>query len=199
MSRGDFHKHFVTTRGEARRLTAGREAYWVSSCGCREEQAEARGGRACARSRIDCCLHWHEGAGSSSNGVRRVSPEEVVALFAMAEELHLVTRPFRDEAEPSRVDGVCFCCDDCCWYFTSDEEHCDFGQLVERTDALACTACGACEEVCHFGARKLGDESVEVARDLCGGCGGCLDVCPASAIEMVARTVSSTSEIADRI
>jgi electron transport complex protein RnfB len=185
MSGNDFHMHFVSTLDEARKLAAGQKKYWVSNCGCREAQAEA--GQKCKRSRMDTCLHWREGAGSSENGVKVLSHAAVQKLFKLAAERHLVCRPFRAQMPPHRVEGVCFCCDDCCAYFNGDEGSCDPGALVEKTDRDGCTACGACKEVCFFGARKIVGDVLKVNSRKCKGCGVCVDSCTTGSIAMVRR------------
>ena len=52
---------------------------------------------------------------------------------------------------------------------------------VPQVDPARCTACGACREICRFGAiAMLGGKAVFFA-EMCHGCGGCFAVCPAQA------------------
>jgi ferredoxin len=125
--------------------------------------------------------------GSGGSGKREVSLAEVAEFLREAEEKHLVTRPFRDEGTRTRVDGICFCCDDCCGYFLGEDEPCDKGDLIEKTDMGSCTHCGACADVCYFGARQMRDGELAVDREKCYGCGLCVDVCPVECVEMVRR------------
>jgi Pyruvate/2-oxoacid:ferredoxin oxidoreductase delta subunit len=129
-----------------------------------------------------------QGTGSDFHEVDR---EFVEGILAEAEEKHLVTRPFRYEKDRTRDQGICFCCDDCCWYLTHlDEEAgaCDKGRFIQQTDMDACTHCGDCVDVCYFKVRKMMDDELQVTHDKCAGCGLCFDVCPADCIEMVPRT-----------
>lgn len=175
--------HYVSTRAEARAIINQHQKFWVSDCGCREG---TEGG--CKRSRIDVCLFFDEtemqGTGSGWKQVDRAFVEDILKE---AEEKHLVTRPFRYEADRTRDQGVCFCCDDCCAYFKGDEWGCDSGIYIEQTDMETCTQCGDCEEVCYFGARKMIDVKLAIDQEGCYGCGLCLDVCPEDCIEMVER------------
>lgn len=172
--------HYVCTRKEARDLTNPVTRFWVSNCGCRE----GRGG--CKRSRMDVCLMFNENDTPSGSGKKEVSRAEVEAILKEAETKHLVTRPFRNEAR-DKVDGICFCCDDCCGYFLNKEEVCDKGPEIERTDMPRCTDCGVCADVCYFGARRMEQDRLALTRESCYGCGLCLDVCPEECIELVAR------------
>jgi electron transfer flavoprotein alpha subunit/NAD-dependent dihydropyrimidine dehydrogenase PreA subunit len=49
-----------------------------------------------------------------------------------------------------------------------------------------CIGCGACLDVCPFGALKLVDD-IAVADDKCTACGACLDVCPVEALSLPER------------
>jgi Pyruvate/2-oxoacid:ferredoxin oxidoreductase delta subunit len=172
--------HFVCTRDEARELIRGRDRFWVSNCGCREGRGQ------CDRSRIDLCLVFYDDIGMSGSGGREIALADVEEIFREAETCHLVTRPFRSD-DRTRVDGICFCCDDCCVYFLDPSDVCDKGRLVQESDPELCAACGACTEVCYFGARKTDDGELVVDRDECYGCGLCVDVCPEGSIRMVHR------------
>ncbi|TET23738.1 MAG: hypothetical protein E3J71_01385 [Candidatus Stahlbacteria bacterium] len=194
--------HYISTREEARKIIEEHDKYWVSNCGCRE------GGPGCKRSRMDLCLFFDtvemQGTGSDFKEVNR---EFVEGILKEAAEKHLVTRPFRYDKDRTRDQGICFCCDDCCGYFKSDEWGCDPGKYIEETDMEACTQCGDCVEVCYFKARKMIDGKLVINQEGCYflkdgstnyrnapkgygcyGCGLCLDVCPEDCIEMVPRT-----------
>ena len=122
---------------------------------------------------------------SSGSGMREISRSDVDEIFREAENKHLVTRPFRNDKDRSRTDGICFCCDDCCCYFLDPTDACDRGDLVESTDIEECLNCGACEDVCYFGARKMKEGELIIDRESCYGCGLCVDVCPYDCVVMV--------------
>jgi ferredoxin len=179
MGQGDRALHFVCTMDEARQLVDAAGAYWVSNCGCREERGT------CARSRHDVCLMFAD-TGASGSAKRAIGRVDVDGILLEADARRLVARPFLSEDRGS-VEGICFCCDDCCGYFLDPTEKCDKGALIERTERGACSDCGACVEVCHFGARRVADGSFGVLRDRCYGCGLCAGVCPEDCVSMVAR------------
>lgn len=181
MEKQDQCMHYVCTRDEAWQLVRNRKQFWVSNCGCRERRGQ------CARSRIDLCLDFQKRSSSGGSGTKNVSLSEVQKIFQETKENHLVTRPFRNLENMSEIDGICFCCDDCCEYFLEPNEKCDKGKFIEKTDEDKCSNCGECVEVCYFNARKLANDELVVIRDNCYGCGLCTDVCPENCVEMVQR------------
>jgi ferredoxin len=136
---------------------------------------------------MDVCLGFDEDGAGSGSGRREIGQDAVDAILREAVDKLLVPRPFRSE-DRSRVAGVCFCCDDCCWYFQGGDEPCDKGARIESTDLALCSQCDACVDVCHFGARGVRDGLLVVDRDACHGCGLCVAVCPiAGCLRMVPR------------
>ena len=136
---------------------------------------------------MDVCLFFDPAMGGTGSGFKEVDRTFVETILKEAEKTHLVARPFRYEDDKTRVQGICFCCDDCCYYFKTGSELCDKGAFIEETDSESCIACGACVDVCYFGARTLRDEHLEIVREACYGCGLCVDVCSQGSIEMVKR------------
>ena len=177
------HFHYVATREEAEELVAASDRFWVSNCGCREE------GAGCARSRLDLCLFFDPQMGGTGTDFREVGRDFVVGILEEAASKRLVARPFRYEEDKMRVQGICFCCDDCCYYFRGEEEkaECDKGMFVARARPEACAGCGTCLEVCSFGARELVEGELVVDEDRCYGCGLCADVCPEECVTMAVR------------
>lgn len=177
VSGDDLHFHYVATHGEAAEHIAAHDRFWVSDCGCRED---------CKRSRIDVCLFFAPEMGGTGGNFHEVDRAFAAGILKEAEEKRLVARPFRYEDDKSRTQGICFCCDDCCYYFTQGGT-CDPGAFVETTAMAACTHCGGCEPACYFHARLMKEGELRVARDKCFGCGLCVDVCPEKCIAMTAR------------
>jgi heterodisulfide reductase subunit A-like polyferredoxin len=54
---------------------------------------------------------------------------------------------------------------------------------VAQVDESLCTACGACEEACPFGAIRV-DETAVVTWEACMGCGVCTGQCPDAAVSL---------------
>jgi NAD-dependent dihydropyrimidine dehydrogenase PreA subunit len=191
MGNDELSVHYVCTHAQAEDLISRHERFWLSNCGCREE------GRGCARSRVDVCLYFCEGfppTGSQWREVSRLAAEE---LLGLAETCRLVTRPFRGEQDRSRVEGICFCCDDCCGYFLNPTERCDKGTLIEVTDRDGCDDCGLCVGVCYFGARAMDNGKLALARERCYGCGLCVQACQPGSVSMTARGSAPASVSGD--
>jgi Pyruvate/2-oxoacid:ferredoxin oxidoreductase delta subunit len=175
----DLAMHYVCTHDQARRLIKAHEEFWVSNCGCRESKAN------CKRSRMDVCLIFDPADPGSGTGKHEITRAEADALVKEADDHYLVTRPWRN-ADRTRTDGICFCCDDCCGYFSDPNERCDKGDLRQKTDMDECIQCGVCVDLCYFHARVMVDDELRVTEDNCYGCGLCVPVCPVQCIEMVA-------------
>jgi Pyruvate/2-oxoacid:ferredoxin oxidoreductase delta subunit len=125
--------------------------------------------------------------GSGGSGKKEISKAELEEIFQETEKKHLVTRPYRNDKDRTKTEGICFCCDDCCEYFLDPKEKCDKGKFIEKTDKDSCANCGTCVEVCYFKARKMQDEELNIDQEKCYGCGLCVDVCPEECVEMVSR------------
>ncbi len=183
MGKADFNTHFVATLDEAAGLIRERKEFWACNCGCREGRGK------CKRSRMDVCLYFNAGREFSGSGGHKISRSEAEGILREAVDKNLVARPFRNMKEHDLLDGICFCCDDCCGYILDpEEEECDKGKMIEHTEMADCTSCGICVEVCHFKARIVEDDQLQVIADKCYGCGLCVDTCPTGCIEMKSRS-----------
>lgn len=183
MSVEDFAMHYVCTLAETKDLIKNQSEFWVANCGCREE----KGG--CQKSRMDLCLYFSKTSDPSGSHRKKISSTEVAAILQLAQEKHLVIRPFRDEKNHSEIEGICFCCDCCCSYFSSANERCDPGKYIEETDIDHCNHCGSCIEVCYFQARNLEDGQLTIQRENCYGCGLCIDICAVNCINLVPKNL----------
>jgi ferredoxin len=171
------NQHYVCTHAQARDLISKQHEFYIAICGCRQRQ----GG--CSRSRMDVCLMFNPEF-STGTEKRTAARQDAMDIVAEADAKGLVSRPFRNMKKPEELDGICFCCPECCYYFQHPEEPCDKGILREHTTAEDCSACGLCVEACHFGARQVVDGKLIVDSGKCYGCGLCVDACPAGCIEM---------------
>jgi Pyruvate/2-oxoacid:ferredoxin oxidoreductase delta subunit len=179
------HGHDVSTHEQAERIINRHKAFWVSDCGCRVGR-----GRKCRHGRMDTCLSFSDPGpkGASGGGAtKKVTRAFVDALLQHAAAEHLICQPF-NFGRKSGAQGVCFCCDDCCFLFNPKPQPYHKGTLIERTDKATCINCGKCVKVCFFGARRMKGKKLAVNRRRCSGCGLCVDVCPSDAITMVKRT-----------
>ena len=176
--------HYVCTNEEAQKSIEIARDFWVCNCGCRESA-----GSKCKRSKNDVCLMFVYQGGSSGSGLRQVDRDYAEALLKIARESFLVTRPFRSMEDKNITEGICFCCDDCCGYFSDYNEKCDKGKFIERTDYDNCVHCGQCVELCYFNARMMVEGKLIVDSDKCYGCGNCRYNCPTECIEMIINIV----------
>ncbi len=176
----DYNQHFVCTPDEAKDIVGRHKKFWIAKCGCRKRSGK------CKRSGMEVCLQLASRTAVGSN-FKVITKDEANALIEEAKEKHLVPRPFRNDKNKNKIDGICFCCDDCCSYFQGDDMECDKGTLIESTDKDVCIDCGVCTGLCYFGARNIEGEMLKIDDDKCYGCGICVDVCPMKSITMVPR------------
>ena len=108
--------HSVCTKDEAREMAGIRDRFWVSTCWCRAEKGK------CARSAMEACLSFREDSPADPSGMKEVSRDEVLALIDDARERGLVSRMFARKGGDGGIEGICFCCDDCCAFFTGRTE-----------------------------------------------------------------------------
>lgn len=180
MNQSNLSMHYVSTRQQAWEMVQTHDHFWVSNCGCRENRGF------CSRSRMDLCLTFDADAETSGSGKKAADLATVNQIFSDAFAAHLVTRPFRNPTRTAE-DGICFCCDDCCEYFTNPAETCDKGTKIAVSSLDTCLDCDVCTEYCYFGARVRVDDRLVVDPDKCYGCGICADVCTSGCIQMVDR------------
>jgi NAD-dependent dihydropyrimidine dehydrogenase PreA subunit len=92
---------------------------------------------------MDVCLMFNPEFAAASEA-RTATKTEALQILDHAGEKRLVARPFRKPDNPNILDGICFCCPGCCYYFKPGGEPCDKGNKVQSTDLDTCTACGLC-------------------------------------------------------
>jgi ferredoxin len=118
---------------------------------------------------------------------RRISREEALdVLQAEHERGHVHTAWFKD-AMGGRFYALCNCCPCCCFGLTVMAKYAApmvaaSGHVAQVDDAL-CSACGACEEACPFGAIQVDGRAV-VSWETCMGCGVCTGQCPSGAVSL---------------
>lgn len=172
--------HFVCTMKEVKELTSKNKRFWVSNCGCREQKGR------CSKSRHDVCLYFNEDMEGSGGKKKEINKEQLLEIISEAENKKLVPRPFRSE-DRTKIDGICFCCNDCCAYFLDPSEACDKGAYIESTVMDECTHCEICVDFCYFNARAMKNNKLKIIQKNCYGCGLCVDSCPTGCISMQKR------------
>jgi ferredoxin len=180
-SAGSFPMHYVSDWAQAGQLIEAHQTFWVCNCGCRESHVH------CSQSRKDVCLSFVN-EGVSGSGVHEISKIDAFAILEEARQTFLVARPFRNSTDRRITEGICFCCKDCCGYFTAPEQYsCDQGNLIESTRMESCTHCSLCVDKCYFKARAMQQGTLTINRLLCYGCGLCEIICPENCISMISR------------
>ncbi|MBQ9452985.1 MAG: (4Fe-4S)-binding protein [Desulfovibrio sp.] len=72
-------------------------------------------------------------------------------------------------------------------------EHTEVVSIVVpmAVEAAACTLCGKCRSICHFGAIARFGQKMTLFPDMCHACGGCFSVCGSNALVKGQRTLGT--------
>jgi heterodisulfide reductase subunit A-like polyferredoxin len=57
-------------------------------------------------------------------------------------------------------------------------------EYMAVTDAAVCVGCGLCQDSCFFDARRIENNTLDLAEERCFGCGKCIEACPEKAIRL---------------
>ena len=95
---------------------------------------------------MDVCLYFNPDFPPTGSGKREIARDEVEAILEEARSKRLVPRPFRNEKDEEILDGICFCCDDCCYFKARSMVG---GELIIDEDK--CYGCGLCVDACPTG------------------------------------------------
>jgi Fe-S-cluster-containing hydrogenase component 2 len=121
---------------------------------------------------------------------RVISVDEALAIHDAATDAGLVCLPQSNEPVPKMI---CHCHLSCCGTLTPAvmagyplEKLVAASCYRPETDAVRCTGCGECLNVCQFGALIAGQDGIILTdAEKCLGCGLCVTACPEGARTMV--------------
>ena len=157
----------------------------VLDCPCRSVRAEP-----CEP--LDVCLIIGEPFASfvADHHPRRsrwIEPEEAVTILREEDERGHVHHAFFKDAMLDRFYAICNCCRCCCGAMQAHRTGVPMlapSGYVSEVDPALCEGCGACEDVCPFGAVSLSDGHARVNVDTCMGCGVCVSRCERGAMTL---------------
>lgn len=92
-------------------------------------------------------------------------------------------------------NGICNCCDDCCYLFRGQKLLGSYGVWLETAyvaelDQDACVNCGLCVKRCRMKAFEKTEGRVRFNEKHCVGCGLCVNSCPKKALRLIGRNVN---------
>lgn len=161
----------------------------IGTCYCRDIQRKQKSEPNCDHP-VNTCIHL--GYGKSlyeipfkSANLEKVSKEKAKKLLEVCDQKGLVHQIIYFP-NPHYYYVICNCCPCCCITLS---KFLKFGSpqiiksnFIAETKFEECKDCGVCEKWCHFGARKLLNNKLEVNLTKCFGCGLCVRKCPKQAI-----------------
>lgn len=89
-------------------------------------------------------------------------------------------------------NGICNCCNDCCYLFRGQERRDSRGfwpetEHIVEIDKDKCVGCGKCVGRCFFKVFSKDGREVSLDKSKCVGCGICATGCPVGALTMKGR------------
>ena len=165
------------------------EVIALAHCGCRVAYRLA--GKGCEHP-TEVCMKYNDMARYviDKGFAREISKQEALELIRKSEEAGLVH--FVDNAE-GEIQHNCNCCGCACWNVGSirrrkiPRDALMATYFMRDTNQDACTACGACVEICPVQALRMEGDVPVVDEAWCIGCGVCATVCPADAVVIKVR------------
>jgi ferredoxin len=118
---------------------------------------------------------------------RQITPEGAIEILEAEAQRGHVHHAFFKDAMLERFYAICNCCSCCCGammaHFQGTPMLISSGYIAQ-VDPTRCQACGACANVCPFGAISVG-ALAWVSAALCMGCGVCTRHCPHHALALI--------------
>ena len=118
---------------------------------------------------------------------RQISAAEARQILEDENRRGHVSHAFFKDAVLNRFYAICNCCSCCCGALKAQRNGTSMvisSGYVSRVDQESCVLCGACVEVCQFGAMSINGK-LAIDEALCMGCGVCVNHCPNGALSLV--------------
>jgi ferredoxin len=119
---------------------------------------------------------------------RWLTPDEAVAILKAEDERGHAHHAFFKDAMLGRFFAICNCCTCCCGAMHAHRNGTPMlasSGYLAHVDEAHCVGCGACEDVCPFGALGVVDGRARVDAAVCMGCGVCVGHCPEGALALL--------------
>ncbi len=117
---------------------------------------------------------------------RWITSEEAQQILKEEDQRGHVHHAFFKDAMLGRFYAICNCCSCCCAALQAQRNGTPMlasSGYVANVDESLCIQCGACVDVCNFGA-ITNQAGIVIDEAKCMGCGVCVNQCPSSAIQL---------------
>lgn len=181
------HPHRVCTYAEAEAALRKHKDIYVNDCFCRGPAKAGKTKYPYCGHPVETCMGFQKPEGDPPPyAFRRIQRMEAMARFEDWKRQGHFFRFMEGE------NWICFCCAcGCGWFRDKDgnrvKDPCAKSAWIESTDLAKCTVCGACVQICAYGARTVDGGKMRVKASLCHGCSACEYACPEGAISMAPR------------
>jgi ferredoxin len=167
---------------DAQKILQDAKTIAVTTCVCRKSIKKCD-------APLEVCLQINRGAEYAiKRGTgKQITLQEGLGILKQSEDAGLV---HLTENIAGSVNAICNCCTCCCEMLRYISKEKTKGVLapsryLAMVDVDACTACGACADICPTGAiAQDGDQPAHVDAERCIGCGLCASACPVCAISL---------------
>lgn len=165
---------------EALTIVGGAGKVYLRTCVCRAQE------QLCPPDTWEVCLLFESAPPDKIREARPITTEEALTILKTTAEQRAIYNLFYTHSD-RRVTELCSCCACCCHPLYRMQKEGNYreqirSEYVAVTDSALCVGCGACEESCFFGARRIENGRLHLVDERCFGCGKCIDSCPENAI-----------------
>jgi ferredoxin len=111
---------------------------------------------------------------------RRITSGEAVEILTAEHARGHVHHAFFKDAMLGRFYAICNCCSCCCAAMHAQRNGVPMlaaSGYISRSNPDLCIGCGACADLCQFGAISIVDGLSVIDAAACMGCGVCVDLC----------------------
>jgi ferredoxin len=163
------------------------DLFAIGNCQCRMSMQLV--GKGCDRPLENCVAIGPMAKPVIERGLMRPASREEVLETKHRSELEGCVTWMMNEVDDWRGNISCSCCGCCCHGLRTVNQFNAPGLIskphfMPETDAITCTLCGKCVDICPMQAMTISDKQLHFNPARCIGCGLCVVACKFDAVQM---------------